>query len=135
VTHYLGASRLVNVQRLDESHESSRLPRNHLRRPSTNMDPRDLLKPFKKLKHRLVKGSRKRDGGSGSENNPEGRGTGVEGSETSGRNPTPRSEVNEGAVGSGPTREGNDGDGRRVDQTDPPTSTPSISRDREPNSM
>jgi len=100
------------------------------------MDPRNtFLKPLKKLKHRLVKGSRKRDGRSRSESNREGRETDVEGSEASGRNSHLHPEVDEGAVGSGPSREGNDGDGRRADQADPPTSTPSISCDRGPDSM
>jgi len=81
-----------------------------------------------------MKGSRKRDGRSGSESNREGRETDVEGSEASRRNPHPHSEVDEGAVASGPSREGNDGDMGRVDQADPPTSTPSIPCDREPDS-
>ena len=90
------------------------------------------LKPFKKLKHRLTRGSRKRDGGSGSENNREGRETDVEGSEASRRNSNLHPEV-EDAVESGPSREGNDdGDGKEVEQADPPTSTPSISCDKEP---
>jgi len=105
------------------------------RRPNTNMDSRNIfLKPFKKLKHRFKRGSRKRDGGSGSENIREERETDVEGSEASRRNSNLHPEV-EGAVESGPSREGNDGDGRKVEQVDPPTSTPSISCDREPESM
>jgi hypothetical protein len=91
-------------------------------------------KPFKKLKHRLARGSRKRDGGSGSESNREGRETDVEGSEASRRNSNLHPEV-EGAVESGPSREGNGGDGKRVGQVDPPTSTPSISHDKEPDRM
>jgi len=105
---------------------------NHPRRPRTGMDPRNFLKPFKKMKHRLARGSRKRDGRSGSEHNRE---TDVEGSEASGRNSNLHSEVDEGAVESGPSLEGNDGGGRRVDQADLPTSMPSISCDREPDSM
>ena len=122
-------------QRLNENHESSRLPRHHLRRPCTDMDPQSLLKPFKKLKHRLARGSRKRDGGSGSESNRGERETNVEGSQASGRTSHLHSEVDGGAVGSGPSLEGNGGDGRRVDQAHPPTSTPSVPHDREPDSM
>jgi len=114
--------------------DPANLPRHHLRRPSTDMDSRNaFLKPFKKLKHRLTRGSRKRDGGSGSESNREGRDTGLDGNETSRSNSNLHPEV-EDAVEIGPGREGNDGGGRKVEQADPPTSTSSISYDREPES-
>jgi len=115
-----------------ESRGSSRVPRHHLRRPSTNMESRNVfLKPFKKLKHRLTRGSRKRDGGSGSGNNQEGGETDVEGSEASRRNSNLHPEVGD-AIERGPSRGDNDGDGRKVEQADPPAITPSISCDKGP---
>ena len=86
-----------------------------------------LLKPFKKLKHRLRGGSRKRDGRSGSENDREGTETDIEGSEASQRGSHLCSEV-EDVVESGLNQEGDLSDvkGKKPGQVDLPTSTPSI---------
>jgi hypothetical protein len=89
------------------------------------MDSRNLFsKGLKKLKHKLVGGSRKQAGGSGSENDREGGGPDVKGREAGKRNPPMHSGV--GVVESGPSREGNDIGGDGVSGVDPPTSTPSI---------
>jgi hypothetical protein len=93
-----------------------------------------LLKPFKKAKQKLTESHRKRDGRSGSEDDREGKGTDVRGSETGENSPQLCLEV-EGVVESGPSREENDVGGDEVDQVDPPTSTPSISHGGEPDSM
>jgi hypothetical protein len=120
----LHAGRQLNGNR-EFDHSS---PHHHLRRPNTKMDFRkSFSKPFKKLKHRLAEGSsRKRDVRSGSENDREGGEVGVEGSEASQRNSRLHSEVGD-MVESGPRREGDDVEGKKVGRVDPPTSTPSIS--------
>jgi hypothetical protein len=95
---------------------------------------RSFLKPFKKLKHKLAKGNRKRDDRSGSETDQEGRGTDIEGSEASQRNSRLHLGV-EDMVESGPSREGGGVDGEEVSQVGPPTSTPPIPHSGEPSSM
>ena len=100
------------------------------------MDLRDSIsKPFKKLKHRLRKGSRKQKEETGSDNNRGGRGHDTRGSEI-GQSPHLHPQT-EDVAESGPSREDQDGDSGEVVQVDPPTSTPSISyRDSgKPNSM
>ena len=100
------------------------------------MDLQDsVLRPFKKLKHRLTKGSRKRKEISGREDNREAREHDTEGSET-GQSSYLRPETKDVAE-SGPSREEKDGDSKKVVQVDPPTSTPSISHNDsgKPNSM
>ena len=89
---------------------------------------KSLAKPFKKLKNKFPWGSRKRDG-SGGEDDRKKAAVDIEGGEASQRNSYLRSGVSvEGAVESGPHREG-----RNVDRMeaalvdDPPTSPPSIS--------
>ena len=84
-------------------------------------------KPFRKLKHRLTKGNRKPGGGSGRDDNREGRETDVEGSEASQMNSRLHSEV-EDVVESRPGLEENsDGvKGKEVDQVDSSTSPPPI---------
>jgi len=90
------------------------------------MDLRDSVsKPFKKLKNRLTKGSRKRKEGSKGDKNREGRGTNVEGSEA-GQSSHLHPEA-ESAVNSGPSREENDSRGGNIVQVNPPASVPSIS--------
>jgi hypothetical protein len=137
--HYLRASRLriagpkLGVSRLPPHHQSHR----HLHRPSTSMDFRKYLsKLFKKAKQKLTRGHRKRDEGSGSENDREGRKAEVEGE---GRKAIQRSSrlysEAKGAVESEPSREGNDVDGKEVRRHNPPTPTPSILRSGEPNGM
>ena len=106
-----------------------------LQRPSANIDmdsKNPFLKPFKGLKRRLTRGSRKREGKFGSESGREGRETDTEGSDTSRRNSQQHPRV-EGVVESGPSREANS-EGKAV-QADPPTSAPSISHDEDPNGM
>jgi hypothetical protein len=96
------------------------------------MDSRNpFLKGFKKLKRKLA-GGRKRDGRSGSDNDLEGREADVEGGEASQRSSRPHPKV--GGAGIGPGQEGNEVDGKKVGQVNPPTSTPSIPRSTEPNS-
>ncbi|KAF9646201.1 hypothetical protein BDM02DRAFT_3189069 [Thelephora ganbajun] len=85
--------------------------------------PNVFLKPFKKLKNRLKGKNRRRDGRS--ETTREERETDVEESGASQRGSHLDSEV-ESAVESGPNREGNDVGGKKSDQVNPPTSTPSI---------
>ena len=89
---------------------------------------KSLSKPFKKLKHRLTKGNRKRDGGSGREDDLKGRATDVERSEASQMNSRLHSEV-EDVVESQPGREENSDDvkGKEVGWVDSSTSPPSIS--------
>ena len=90
------------------------------------MDLRDSLsRPFKKLKHRFVKGGRKRKEGTGREDSREGR-EHVTGGTEAGQSSYLHPET-EDIAESGPSREEKDGDGKKVVQVDPPTSTPSIS--------
>ena len=86
---------------------------------------KSLSSPFKKLKHRLGKGSRKRDGKSEHKNDQEGGETDVEGSEASQRNSYMDSELGAVAKG-GPNQERSSGgvEGKKVDRVDPPTSSP-----------
>jgi hypothetical protein len=89
------------------------------------MDFRDsILKPFKKLKRRFAKGSRKRGEGPGREHDTEG----SEPGQSSHQHPE-----TEDVVESGPSQAENDGEGENVVQVDPPTSTPSIDNEK-PNS-
>ena len=107
-----------------------------LHRHNTDMDLRNSIsKPFKKLKNRLAKGSRKRKEGSKGDNSQKGRETDVEESEvyqSSHLHPG-----TEDVAKSGPSREENDGEGKKGVQVNPPTSTPSISHgdSGKPNSM
>ena len=87
--------------------------------------PNPFSKGFKKLKDKLAAGSPKRDGRYGSENDQGGREADVERSEASQRNSDLHSDVED--VGSGTSRE-------EVGLVDPPTSTPPIPRDGEPDS-
>jgi len=97
------------------------------------MDLRDSVsKPFKKLKHRLTKGSRKRKEGSEGDKNREGKGTNVEGS-GAGQSSHLHPET-EGVATSGPSREENNGGGGNIVEVNPPTSAPPISHS-DPNSM
>lgn len=103
---------------------------------STDMDLRDSIsRPFKKLKHRLTKGNRKRKDGSKSDDNRGGGGDGAEGSEA-GQSSYLHPET-EDVAESRPSQEEKDGDSKKVVQVDPPASTPSIShRDSgKPNGM
>ena len=89
------------------------------------MDFRDSIsKPFKKLKRRLAKGSRKREDGPEREHDTEA----SEAGQTS--HPHPETED---VVESACSQKGNDGEGENVVQADPPTSTPSIDNGK-PNS-
>jgi hypothetical protein len=89
------------------------------------MDFQDSIsKPFKKLKHRLAKGSRKRKEGSGREDSREGREHDTEGIEA-GQSSHLHPET-EDVVGSGASREEKDGDGKKVVQVNPPTSMPPV---------
>ena len=96
---------------------------------------KSLSKPFKKLKHRLAEGNRKRDGRSGSENDREGRETDIEESEASQRNSRLHSEV-EDVVESRPNQEGDSTHvkGKRIAQVDSSASA-SISPGVESESM
>ena len=98
---------------------------------------KSFLKPFKKLKSKLPGDRRKRDGRSGGGNDGKEGEIGVEGSEASQRNLFVDSEVDtRSAVESGPSREGNDVDGKEAGPVDGPlTSTPSISRSGKPGGM
>ena len=98
---------------------------------------KSFLKPFKKLKDKLPGGRRKRDGRSGSGSDGKGGETDVEGSEASQRGSYLRPEIDvEGAVESGPGREGSNFDRRGAAPVDdPPKSTPSISPSAIPDSM
>ena len=93
-----------------------------LHRHSTKMSLRDSIsKPFKSLKRRLAKGSRKRGEGTEREDDTEGSGTGQ----------SSRLHLEtEGVVESGPSQKENEGEGKNVVQVDPPTSTPSIDNER-----
>lgn len=109
----------------------------HLHRNRIDMDFRkSLSKPFKKLKHRLAEGSRKRDGRSGSENDRDGRETNVEGSEAGQTNSRLHSEV-EDVVDSGLNQEGGSKDvkEKKVGQVGSSASTPPISPGVEPEGM
>jgi hypothetical protein len=94
---------------------------------------KSLSKPFKKLKHRLAEGHRKRDRGSRGEDDREGRGTDARGSETSQRSSHLHPEV-EDVVESGPSRERECVEGEEVGQVNPPISTPSILHGGQPGS-
>lgn len=83
-----------------------------------------ILKPFKKLKHRLAKGSRKRKGESGGEDGRDGREHDTGGSET-GQSSYLHPETEDVAEG-GPSREEGEGNSKEVAQVDPPASMPSI---------
>ena len=103
-------------------------PHRYQRRPSTNMDLRKALsKPFKKLKHRLTEGHRKRGGRFGGESDQGGRDTDGGGSEASQRNSSLRSDV-EDVAKSGPSRVGDSSGvkGKKAGQVDSSTSTPAI---------
>jgi len=100
------------------------------------MDLRDSIsRPFKNLKHRLAKGSRKRKEGSGREDGREWREHDTEGGEA-GQSSYPNPETGDVAEG-GHGREENGDDSKRVVQVDPPASTPSIlhGESGKPNSM
>ena len=100
------------------------------------MDLRDSIsRPFKKLKHRLTKGNRKRKDETGSDSNRGGEGDGAEESEA-GQSSYLHPET-EDVAETRPSQEEKDGDSKKVAQVDPPTSMPSIShRDSgEPNGM
>ena len=84
-----------------------------------------ISKPFKKLKQRLTKGSRKRKEKSGREDSREGGEHDTDASGT-GQSSYLQPET-EDVVESGPSREERDGDGKKVVQVNPPTSMPSIS--------
>ena len=92
---------------------------------------KSLSKPFKKLKHRLAEGRRKRDRGSEGEDDREGREADARASETSQRSSHLHPEV-EDAVESGPSRERDSVKGEEVGQVNPPISTPSILHHGEP---
>ena len=95
-------------------------------------------KPFKKLKDKLLGGSRKRNGRSESEDSRKGRETGVTGGEASQRISFMHSEVSvDGVAESGPSREETDVEGKTAAlvDVDPPTSAPSISRIGGPDGM
>jgi len=88
------------------------------------MDLRDSIsRPFKNLKHRLAKGSRKRKEGSGREDGREWGEHDTEGG-AAGQSSRPDPETGDVAEG-GHGRKENDDDSKRV-KVDPPTSTPSI---------
>jgi len=91
---------------------------------------KSILKPFKELKGKLPGGNRKRDGGSGGENDRKGREVDIEGGEASQRSLHLHPEVViEGAVGGEHSQEGSNADGREAARVDePPASTPSIPR-------
>ena len=100
------------------------------------MDLRESIsKPFKKLRHRLAKGSRKRKEESGREDSREGREHDTEASEA-GQSSYLHPEAEDEAE-SGPGREGKDGNSEKVIQADPSISMPSISHSDsgKPNSM
>jgi len=93
-------------------------------------------KPFKKLKDKLPGGDSKRDGRSWSKDGS--RAANDEGSEVGQKNSHPHlGVVIGGAVESGPSREGNNIDGKKVAliNVNPPTPIPSISHIGEPDSM
>jgi len=95
-------------------------------------------KPFKKLKDKFPGGRRNRNGGSGSEDSRKEGQADVKGSEAGQRNSYLRLAVGVGGTTeSGPSGEGSNFDGKNVTLVDvnPPTSTPSISNIREPDSM
>ena len=76
---------------------------------------KSFLEPFKKVKRRLAEGGRKQ-GGSGNENDQEGREADVEGRRASQQSSRKHSEG--GDVLIGPSREGNDVNGREVGHVD-----------------
>jgi len=92
-------------------------------------------KPFKKLKDKVRGDSREGDGRSGSEDSRKWRGVDATEGEASKSSPYLHPEASvEGAVKSGPSREGNNVSGRKaaqVDDVDHPRSAPLISDIRE----
>ena len=102
-----------------------------------------LLKPLKKLRHRLAERSRKRGGGSGSESDRDRREANIEGTEASQRSSRLHSEVevaesqNPAQPLDGPNREGdsNDVKGKKVDRVDSAISPPPILPDGGSESM
>ena len=129
VTHWKLS--ITSVRRSDDSNRLQ--PHHHQPRPNTNMDSRNpFSRGFRKLKHKLAGGHRKRDGRS-SENEQGEREADVEGSEASQMNSRLHSEV-EDVVESGPSREGN-GVAEEVDQVNPSRPTPSIPRSEVSGSM
>ena len=95
-------------------------------------------KPFKKLKDKLLRGNRKRDGRSGGEDGRMGRGSSIEASEASQQHSHLHSGADaEGAVESGPSRAGINADGKKpvLVNVNPPTSTPLISNIKELDGM
>jgi len=115
--------------------------RHDLHRYNTHMDFRTTFsKPLKRLKDKLPGGSRKHDGGSESEDSRKGRWSDFKGGEASQSNLYQHSEVSvEGAVESGPSREGSSVGGEKTAlqavDLDPSTSAPSILHIGEPDSM
>ena len=111
----------------------------HIHQHRTDMGlGKTLLKPFKKLRHRLAEGSRKRDGGSGSESDRDRRETNTEGTEASQRSSRLHSEGQALAQPlDGPNREGdsNDVKGKKVDRVDSAISPPPILPDGGSESM
>lgn len=98
-----------------------------LHRRNTDMDLRDSIsKPFKKLKHRLSKGSRKRKEGSGGEDIGDGREHDTEGRETDQSFHLPHPETGNVAE-TGLSQEKGEDNSKEVVQVDLPTPTPSIS--------
>jgi hypothetical protein len=95
---------------------------------------KSFLKPFEKVKQTLTGGRRKVDERSGGENDQEGGKAQVGGGEASQRNSHLHSEV-EDVMEMRPSRGGNDVDREKVGQVDSPSSIPSISHGREPDSM
>ena len=96
-----------------------------LHRHNTDMGIRDSVsKPFKKLKNRFVEGIRKRRDGSRSDSN---RGGGTDAEESEADQSSHLYPETEEVANSGPSRAENDGEGKKVVEVNPPTSTPSIS--------
>jgi len=98
---------------------------------------KSFLKPFRKLKDKLLGDRRKRDGRSRSETEGKGGKSEVEGSEASQRSSSMHPDIDiEDAMESGPIGEGSNVDGKGATPVDdPPTSTPSISRSGKPGGM
>ena len=102
--------------------------------------PKSFSKRFKKLKDKFRGGSRKHDGGSGSEDSRKATGVDVTDGDASQSSLNLHSELSvEGAVKSGPNQEGSNVGGKkaafRAVDPDPTESAPSISRIGEPDSM
>ena len=110
----------------------------HIHQHRTNMGlGKTLLKPLKKLRHRLAERSRKRGGGSGSESDRDRREANIEGTEASQRSSRLHSEVEVAESQTpaqpldGPNREGypNDVKVKKVGRVDSPISPPPIPPD------